>query len=417
MCSSASKVIDENKPALSDINYDCMLMILEKLDLISLLSVASVNKAYSSDAATVFRNKFSNLRFLIETPRSNDDPFQADFQQIRIHDDEVAVLLLKRFGSEILNLEINYRSVDKTHEVEKFVGLVNQYCPNLIDFTVFSRSLLTFKEVKKPFTNVVASKLVAGNIRIQSDQFTLTKMFPNLHKIILFVNGKMDDQVTSLQFPHLESLELIGEVDVEMINSNRQIRSLVLNSVKSSYIKYLSENMPNLESLNVKAIFVDYAGDIHFRNIKSFRMIMALQGQLGKITYENLEEYECCTDYLDCYSTIRDNPNLKKLRFSTMNSIRDEQLALITRLLPKLEDVDFLCAWVTLDAVIRFLEENKFLTKLHLDVHLIENLNINELKTRTQDKWIVQEIMSHMNPRYLIQRKIVNRSRDYRPEY
>lgn len=54
------RVLDE-KMKLEDINTDCQLLILEKLDLPSLVKMAELNKKYSILAADVFKRKFGKL--------------------------------------------------------------------------------------------------------------------------------------------------------------------------------------------------------------------------------------------------------------------------------------------------------------------------------------------------------------------
>lgn len=60
-----SKINDDpvldDKMKLEDINADCQLLILEMLDLTSLVKMAEMNKKYSVLAADVFKRKFGIL--------------------------------------------------------------------------------------------------------------------------------------------------------------------------------------------------------------------------------------------------------------------------------------------------------------------------------------------------------------------
>lgn len=120
---------------LADLNQDVQLSILENLDEFDLLSVAQMNKYFSSLAAYVFKWKYSNKIVKIIDPDAEVKRDASDHKTIYLQTPVKILKFLEHFGQAILNLHLAYNVYEKEHPLAGLVSFINKqvnlYCSKI----------------------------------------------------------------------------------------------------------------------------------------------------------------------------------------------------------------------------------------------------------------------------------------------
>lgn len=401
----------------SDLGVDCLFLILEKLDFFSLVTIASVNKAFSALAANVFLRKYANRIIVFQEPCKLNDKYSVVTynDSIFIYDFAVVLSVLRHFGSHIFDLEIQYK-LDKNNKLKRIIGLVNQHCENLSKFHLETYTSDAFEGVKKPFESITQIGLIGSLNKIGNDTFSLNEMFPKLRQLNLNVLELDDSDCINTHIPHLDSLNVrfsyqIGLNESQIANlilKNPQIRHLHLDYINSSFIDFVSKNLPNLEQLYIPEIIsVDYNGRIHFKNVKTFRL-GSTGGRLIKVTFGKLEVFHCDVYNFPWLHFIRFNRNLKKLFLAPEIIVSNHELSMIAFAAPNLIEAtlrfdDLLRA----DILMEFLDDSRHLNLLHFSlVHASKFSNlkwtIENIKNALSNEWTMKQKTGEM---FLIERK------------
>lgn len=146
-----------------DVNDDCQLIILDKLGVRALVSMAESNTRFLHLAKEIFRCKYSKRTFKItNTFETDQDEVYETSTIVRIVHFEMAQKILKYFGHLIENLDVTYwLTRDKGKKSNEISELINLYCSeSLIDLVVFKDLRLKFFEnMERPFKKVENLKL------------------------------------------------------------------------------------------------------------------------------------------------------------------------------------------------------------------------------------------------------------------
>lgn len=270
-------------------------MVLEELKLLDLINMGETNHEYSTLTADVFRRRFSKFNIALhESYMSYQESFIPLIDnRLIIYNYNVSLLLLEHFGTYITDLEISYY-VDQQHKVKEFMSYASKYCDNLVHLNLLSRCDDALDGITKPFYNVINVTLDGRYKKMGNDLFNLSEMFPKMKHFSLAATEIGDHDSLNIAVPHVESFNVrfnsfmqtprYNEIK-NFIMKNPQIRNLLLNAVNSSFIDFVSKNMPNLETLEIPKINeFDYEGDIHFKTVKKFTLGVLYQG--GNILFD-----------------------------------------------------------------------------------------------------------------------------------
>lgn len=380
-----------------DLDADCKLLILEQLDLIDLINVASINKVLSILAANVYKRKFAQKsvsfweKFSI-TKKVHEDSRVGD-ERIIISDFNVAKLVLKHFGSHISTLAIE----SKNHQVKQIVSLANEFCENLTKFYLETSIENALENVKNPFERVVDVGFCGNFNKIGNSGLDLNAMFPKAHRWFLGNLKNIESNSLNVNIPFLDTLDLkfskqFNHFDKEIVNlitKNAQMKHIRLSDIDTSFIDFVSKLLPNLEILEILMIrSIDFTNEIHFNNVKVFTGSINKEGDLGRITFERLEELSCNSDDFPCFDFIRENSNLRKLSLLPPGGISNEDLSLIGQTATNLREVSFSCDnYIEVNTILWVLEEFRFLKKLFLNVRNLSQIKVEEIQNKVNNKW------------------------------
>lgn len=346
-------------------------------------------------AADVFLRQYTNRTVVIKEPyrRSDLHTILISGDIIHIFDYDVAVSVLKYFGTYISKLEFDYL-YDIKHQLKHMIRLANKHCDNLTYLYLGTHVEDAFEVIDRPFSNVIDLSLLGKFKRIGNESFTMNEMFPKLQNLTL---NSFDDSVVDLDvhFPHLISLDIefssngpfYNEIK-KLIKKNPQIRYLRLNYIYSSFIDFVSKNLENLESLNIPKIkWVDFTDEIHFKNVKKFEIDYVV-GRLN-LTFEEIEEFHCDpSKFVNWLDFAEKHKKLKKLFLKGGGYITNEDLWILAENVHHLTEASFECnSFVELKNLVKFLENSKNLEKLHLSHYTCSKTRINALMNLIENDW------------------------------
>lgn len=412
-----------------DLNIDCHLLILESLELRGLLSLAETNKHFANLAVNVYRRKFASKTVTIVTPfTTNKNLLYYYFAQLR--DDGITIQymdavsqMLKHFGHLIPNLHLQY-AFHYTDEYEEINKLINLYCvETLTSITIQIHKKSFFDSFTKPFKRVENVEIYGDFNTLGNYELSFNQLFPAMRRLYLGDVKVLDRSCIDHEFPHLEDLTVylatsnelcFNEAETEkLITKNPQIKNLKLISSSQSLLRFVAKHLPNLERLTLvwyqeKPIANLNVIEMHFENLKTFRMEEGSHSMPINITFGNLVEFESdiypkdCSRWLDF--VVRDK-NLKRLQVIGIEDRLEERLLSNVEILrlaaarTNLNEISFKCEENVKDeSIVKLIENTKQLKilKLEKDVYGMVNprsfvTTAKILQTKIGGEWSVHE--------------------------
>lgn len=293
-----SNAKNKNKIQFSDLNVDCQLLILQKLNYFDLVSFSSVNNIFSALASDVFRRKLKNKLFRIEEPlqmiHDNLDATSETPEALTIYDYGMVLSMLEHFGSHITKLEIQYDE-DESNQLKSIIRNVNRFCNNLIYLSLEAHISNPLDDIRKPFSNVINLTIIGEMVKIKNEDLNCNEMFPKLNKLKLRVDS-LDKETINLFIPQLNTLDLTYTLKQlhEFILKNPQIQNLYFDHSIPNFLEFVSKNMPNLEKFSTNVMTsANYNGYIHFKTVKSFKIGEFFGNFLGTLAFDQLDEFVC----------------------------------------------------------------------------------------------------------------------------
>lgn len=319
------------KTHLLDLNLDCQMMILEKLDFPTLLSLAETNEHFSQLVSDIMKRTFQKKRVVIGavaifTVKTNRLQIGGDF--IEIQNYYIAKNLLRKFGHLIQKLKI-YHDNNHSKQVREIYQLLNSYCSKTLqEIFIDNWTKAVFMD---EFTNIfenVKNVTFSGNLETYQP---LNEIFPSVQHMSLKVYHALNNDLITVEYPHLESLDIqillssgpnalfTEDVAERLITENAHIRSLLLRRASPILWKIAADSLSNLENFELDRYETrNYTGEsIHFKNVKTFK-VNEFSMIHTNITFENLEEFESekiSSSMMESWlQFIERNKALKKLR-------------------------------------------------------------------------------------------------------
>lgn len=236
---------------------------VEKFEFAELIRLIELNDAVSSDAQEVMEQKLAGKTIVFGTPYMQPSIKHTYVQEendfIRIQNFAVASKVLQNFGHFIHSLRIDeYFLDDKAKEIYR---LVNLHCSETLKKIHLRNSMEDFSnEFTKPFNHVEIVQL-EGDLKNLADlELKISKLFPQMHQLILGQVKIYNTKSIEIEFPQLRSfdVEVFGH-DVEgritdnvvqkIFEKNPQLKNLVLKNASSKLVMTAKNVLTNLETL------------------------------------------------------------------------------------------------------------------------------------------------------------------------
>lgn len=421
-----------------DLNMDCQLAILEQLDFDTLRNVAQTNQHFAELATYIFKQLISSTKFSIHGTRNTNTSLDASdliardlqhvwfenlssyfirFENDSFHSRNLGAILnvLKYFGDSIKKLAI-FTAFVPDGGIHKSVGqMINEHCSEtLVELEVLHFYADVFKYFTKPF-RAVESVAFGHVINVdERDYLPMSQLFPNLKRLVLILDQMLNSSYIVRHLPHLNYLMIKDKsyqssVDGDaaglekLIKLNPQIRNINFESVESPRVKFVSEHLPDLDSLSLAG--VDGGNQIHFRNVTKFVM----RGIPSFIRFDYLQEVHaiCLTECNRWIDFMQKHPMVEVLSVS-VPELDAETFTIFTTHIPNVRVLTIKsqseeCHWIKPENLINFLNKHNNLQRFSIfGLELTTNQSIFErLHEKLHMKWFIKR----NGPQFCFERK------------
>lgn len=393
---------------INDLDIDCKILIFERLAFFDLVAVAKVSSSFSTSAASVFKRSFANVPIRFETPdREHDDDHRGTF--IVISRLETIQSVLVHFGRFISHLELHKPGgVFEGHQIKLISQLINSYCSDSLKrLTLYIEAFGStfFESLTKPFEKV-------DHLKIQGDYYNpfgngklnLKQLFPKMTKLDMFAKVRnpncIDETFANVtQFSVLNEKRVnkgmpfyLDDQDVKrFILKNPQIRNLSVECRSSQFLWFISQNLPNLEALEIKSYFEDTVDprDFAFENVR-YLTTQHLAGRLPN-GFRNLEvfKYRFSKEWRKPWKDIlRNNSNLREFELYSSRLIDEADLNEISQLIPNVVKLSLgIGAEISDDRIIEFVTNNQVLRTIRLNRVRVFHELAERMEGEIGDQW------------------------------
>lgn len=205
--------------------------------------------------------------------------------------------LLRHFGDIFQCLDVPYP--DPT--VSQYV---NKYTSNtLMELTLQYGIDNALDIFKKPYKELEYLALTVQQGRLETGNVTLAQAFPKLKLCKMDLIGYNGDGGFFVgHLPYLKSMELYTSSQKyieyrELIQSNPQIQSLKMNELTQDFGREISDNLLNLECLEVSKINI--VNEISFKNVKRLEIRQFANESMEYLSFPRLEilKVKCVENY------------------------------------------------------------------------------------------------------------------------
>lgn len=402
----------EKKTKFDDLNGDCIIHIIDNLNLKDLISMAQVNSSMYYLAIDVFRRKFSKKRiviynYFVEVEPKEDMPgfieevlTRLGFFKRRlidsvynVYDESIEILkdsrmsldLLKLFGSFVKSLKLVIANAELSGSI-KLIQYVNKYCSmSLIDLELEISGGNTFQYMKIPFSNLEHLTLRDFIPNIGNNDQQMNQHFPALRTLSV-TPFRMIGNYIICYLPNLEHLIIdmnyCGIID-DFLNKNSHLQSIEFAQATSQSLQKVNAKLSNLVYLKVGE-FDKMNEEIQFDNVKKF---IAKNACPKNITFPKLQElrvqFESCR-FEDWIFFFENHKQLNHFQLQCCD--KEEELTMVLENLAELSILRF-DAKFTENSIFKAKKHNRFM-KINLDA--CEKKNYKVFREKFEFKWEIQ---------------------------
>lgn len=397
-----------NYAQLNDLNIDCLLMIFEKLDFLSLLIMSEMSENTRVAAADIYRRKFSHLAIAYRRVFWGRELYVSD--HIEIPNWHWASRVIRSFGEFILKFEIHFGG-NETHITEDVFELVHRRCKSLKYLDLETVTEHALNRISEPFVSVENVKLHINYTHTENQALSFKEMFPNMQSLKLdFRDGYKNTSVID-HYPHLKHFGVDmysfdgvrAEIIQKIVELNPQIRSMYMKDTKYWFLRFIGKKLVDLERLEVRS---EYGPRYPWNETVAFPKVTSLtvysSENIAKMTFERIRYLE-----LTCYEIsshdwakfMKRHPTLTHFN-GTLNSFdKDDHrlcasISTIAETMPNLEFaiiVEKLEVPNGIENIRHFLQTSDKLQTLELifKSKVRPHPRLGELRNRIQDNWQV----------------------------
>lgn len=343
-----------------------------------LLKMAQTNKHFSVLADNIFKRKFTGKSIKIVGPflKDTNTGLHESDDEIIFENYSLAVTALRKFGHRIKHLNINYQHIsnDQRHEISTLIA--EQSSNSLISITLQKLNENVLQNFRKPFKSV-ENLTVTGELKMSGDSLKLNELFPAIRRFNLKDVNVFDVDVLDVEFPKLEHLTVeipilsdMTEAIEKLEKRNPHIKELNMYYCTSfDYLKMASENLPNLESLqvNLEILGDEYNGTkIHFPNVKKLATNWGEYDFTKIFLFEELSELDISCEACEGAKFAAQSKHLNHLHIA-QHSLKDTEILELNEKLPNLSELSIDNMTNVRDRTIfELVDGNKKLKKFHL---------------------------------------------------
>jgi len=343
----------------------------------------------------VFREKYSQSQIeLSYVPKENGN-FLISNKKLSV-DFGLAEQFLKAFSESIKKLSIAYHLLpDDSH---KQIGrLVNVHCSETLEeFHAKNCKNGAFDEMEKPFKKVTNVSFDGDWWDHAENQLGLDKLFPEMRVLnFTYTGGYIYDR----HYPNLievNTFETTAYDFGKLIAKNPQIKQLRVEETTMGFLKYVSEKLPDLETL----AFVVPIDSPHYQESEiQFERVTELSVtdfhhhfRSGKFSFKNLKHFELLVDGNikdEWISFIGNNKNLESLTV-TAGYLNEVTFLILSKkfngLLEAKINLD-MARTVGVESVVEFIENNKQMKKITVNFARGSVAYFKELSKLLDKQW------------------------------
>lgn len=401
-------------------NSDCLMMLLQYLNIEDLRNLSDCNRQLRDMATGVIKRIFNGKLFMHLCDSPYDDKWHKNAAGLFIYDSLFALQFLRCCGDLVSQVELEPVPTRENCSLD----YMQEYCSESLTDVTISRCCHagTLIDLTKPLTKVVKVILYKSVSTDTSLQF----LFPNLrHLELVFLMADVayittDDlnKVFTYHFPCLEHLsieitywECFAKEMADMVKAHPQIKSLKGNLWIDVLCDHLNpssgtEYLLNVEKLhlteliffrrfydvkrmkmrNLKELVLDIDRPIHNRpwfipylSDKMESLIITVTHRLNDVYFREM---------------ISKYPTARKLKFTSKLEMSHMK---ISEILPLLEEIDFSGYSIQLarDDVVRFVEQYHYLKLFRFCSNT--QMSMTQLLTQLGSGWSVS-FETHSQP-------------------
>lgn len=288
--------------SISNLNEDCLLLILDYLNLDDLMNVLQINRKFSALAIDEYDRKYSpkmvevgNIfkypdelnevfnvadtkidadtiervnRDLLQRPRKMLD-MSEDPYKLNLFDYETILNVFKYFGNQIKWITTRSYPWNVAWQTQLVGHLISEYSSeSLVQVCPFDRLL---EHITKPLINV--ENVTFFGEMAQFPTINFCELFPAVRRLELRSSSDKFRAYIGCHMPHLEHalLEPIKNSShlLDFVIKNPQIQSIALISIEPEFIQNVSTLLPQLGTLLISKFTLENAS-IQFENVIAF---------------------------------------------------------------------------------------------------------------------------------------------------
>lgn len=390
--------------SLVNLNIDCQLLIMERLDVLSLLSLSETNRHFSMMVENILRRKFVNKSISVTGRGSYATEVEESEKSIRISSLPEMLWLLKNYCHLISHLKIENVETYGNNTVYKYV---DSYCSKtLTQIHLESMHQNVFDAFSTPFSNVEHVSLSGEFNKLDGAQLRFDQLFPAMRRLSLGMLKIADDKwMERNRFAHLEHIgvliwlynqtgHLTEDVIIRLIQYNPQIQSLRLENVSPKFLQIVANQLPKLEHLDMKFSHVIWRESqnlsINFGHLKSLKIQQVFQVHPNQFVFNDLEELDTdanVADFDKWMTLIKTNEHLKKLRIT--RRLKDVEFQRMTDACSHLTELSLTSDDDVEDtSIFKIFENCEQLERVHLA--MTRNSSVKALSRLFQQDWTIK---------------------------
>lgn len=246
---------------------------------------------------------------------------------LRAHELSLFLNVLKYFGHYIAKLRVNFEDL-REEECYRIIEYIDHYTSNTLKELHMDRFKKNHLEnIQHPFKNIEVVSFEGKFNKFGSATLDLNELFPNLRALSLENIQVVNKCSIDLEFPHLKYLSIIfgspkglTETDIKpMLINNPQIRNLTTGRTSMRFLQFISQNLANIEALDLPHLSWDYYNDgveLIFQSVKKLSVKVKNDQTPDLLEFSQLTELElnCFPDFsMQCVDYILKYQNLVKL--------------------------------------------------------------------------------------------------------
>lgn len=369
--------------------------ILKYTDLNGLLKLAEVNRNFSALAVAAFKQNYATQRIRIGLGGlTNIDKY--------IYETDAVLKTLKLFGSGILSMDLHCDGLIDDRYSSVVNRLVNNCsCSSLKDLDMYECAGNVWQDMPQPFAKVLKFSYFIKSGDMGNDFRPFNELFPNLRVLVLQNFIARDGSHADCTMPHLNRLVLqrrnqyteFGSSFERVVRKNAQIQHLDAINLTPTFLKFVSEHLPNMEKLQI-TLLSNGSEIIEFPNVKEFGGAYFAAENLHLPKLQDLRIQFNAMNRDGCIKFIRNHSkNIGQFHLVRGSELDNQAFFDIVDSLPNVIEMLIDDAHrITAQNIVEFMENHVKIQRLALTYCIASAKKM--LSEKLKDKWIVSDYMN-----------------------